>query len=489
MKSSQQIVNPKIKPAACHHRVFRLSLLSLAITSTVLTSCGPSPSSAVAPSSADTASASNGSTEIRSPLPSASATAISSPTTAPSALPSAEPSAAASPMPMASGFPAPRDSSDISAVETSDKTTPSTSPTMAPTAIPSVVSPEQARAGLLTAGSWSDLDHWDFWLNLMQSPWYDEVKAWNMNPTRRIAVSLKQVQQPLADQLLSLKDVQGNLVSQSRSNMQGQSDFFINLYNQNQQGPFSLYKGDQADQLLQSGIEIPVQKDLKPLLIESTGVAPANQVDILLSVDTTGSMGDELSFLQTELQNVLKTVKANNQQLNLRASTNFYKDQGDEYLVRPFPFTTDFNLVQQQLSAQTAGGGGDYPEAVDSALADAIQEHQWQTSARARLLFLVLDAPPHQNKQVQEQLQTLNDAARQKGIRIIPVASSGVDKATEFLMRSLAISTGGEYVFLTDDSGIGGGHIEPTIGDHKVEKLNALMIRLIEKYAGVTSEQ
>ncbi len=465
-----------------HSKSIRLTLLGLSMASTVITACGPTPSSPTPAATSKPAA-----TSAPRSVPTAQATAE------PTSAPTAAPSASATAFPSASGTPAPSATSDISSVDSSDKTAPSTSPTMAPTAMPSAtpsaVSPEQARAGLLTAGSWSDLNHWDFWLNLMQSPWYDEVKAWNINPTRRIAVSLQQAEQALGDQLLSLKDVQGNLVGQSRTNMLGQSDFFINLHNQSQQGPFTLYKGDQADQLLQSDIEIPVQKDLKPLILESTGVAPANQVDILLSIDTTGSMGDELSFLQTELQNVLKTVKANNQQLNLRASTNFYKDQGDEYLVRPFPFTSDFSLVQQQLSAQSAGGGGDYPEAVESALADAIQEHQWQTSARARLLFLVLDAPPHQNKQVREQLQALTESARKKGIRIIPVASSGVDKATEFLMRSLAISTGGEYVFLTDDSGIGGGHIEPTIGEHQVEKLNALMIRLIEKYAGMNNSQ
>ena len=70
-----------------------------------------------------------------------------------------------------------------------------------------------------------------------------------------------------------------------------------------------------------------------------------------------------------------------------------------------------------------------------------------------------------------------------QGIKVIPVASSGVDKETEFLLRMLAITSGGEYVFLTDDSGIGGSHIEPTIGAHEVEKLNDLMVRLVQKYS------
>ena len=57
--------------------------------------------------------------------------------------------------------------------------------------------------------------------------------------------------------------------------------------------------------------------------------------------------------------------------------------------------------------------------------------------------------------------------------------SSGVDQPTEFLLRSLAIATGGTYTFLTNDSGIGGDHTEPTIGTFEVELLNDLLVRVI----------
>ncbi|MDE7233584.1 MAG: hypothetical protein K2N29_00810, partial [Ruminiclostridium sp.] len=60
--------------------------------------------------------------------------------------------------------------------------------------------------------------------------------------------------------------------------------------------------------------------------------------------------------------------------------------------------------------------------------------------------------------------------------------SSGVDTETEFLCRSFAAATGGTYTFLTDHSGIGGSHHEPTIGYYQVEKLNDMLVRIIEGY-------
>ena len=45
-------------------------------------------------------------------------------------------------------------------------------------------------------------------------------------------------------------------------------------------------------------------------------------------------------------------------------------------------------------------------------------------------------------------------------------------------------SSTGFAVFLTDDSGVGGDHIEPSVGDFQVEPLNDLLVRLIAKYIG-----
>ncbi len=61
-------------------------------------------------------------------------------------------------------------------------------------------------------------------------------------------------------------------------------------------------------------------------------------------------------------------------------------------------------------------------------------------------------------------------AARSLDVHIYPVASSGVDELTELTMRSAAQLTGGRYLFLTDDSGVGGAHMEPSIPCYFVTK-------------------
>lgn len=334
--------------------------------------------------------------------------------------------------------------------------------------------------GQLTAGEWRDLDNWSYWLKLMDKQKWSKLQAyWSFYPTERLAVHVVSGERDAADARVVLENAQGAAVWEARTDAQGRAEVFFKLLDE-APGPYALTvttaSGTETVADVFPGGDEVLEVDLP--------AAPtlSNTLDLMFVVDTTGSMGDELEYLKVELQDVIDRVEAaSNQTLDLRLSVNFYRDRGDEYVVRSFPFSTDVPAVLAQLAAQRSDGGGDYPEAVEAALEDAISGHQWSADARARLLFLVLDAPPHHQQDILGTLQGVTRSAARQGIRIVPVASSGVDKETEFLLRFLGISTGGNYVFLTDDSGIGNDHIEPTIGQYEVELLNDLLVRMINE--------
>ena len=205
--------------------------------------------------------------------------------------------------------------------------------------------------------------------------------------------------------------------------------------------------------------------------------------EICFVVDATGSMGDELNYVQAELLDVLQRVSSDNQSLSFRSSSVFYRDEGDAYVTRTSGFTSNHATTTEFIKAQSAGGGGDFPEAVHTALEKSIQELQWSSSAKSRILFLLLDAPPHKNSQVSQSIQTTIKQAAEKGIKAIPITASGIDKETEFLMRYFGQVTNGTYVFVTGHSGIGNEHLIPSVGEYQVEYLNNLIVRLINKYA------
>jgi len=204
-------------------------------------------------------------------------------------------------------------------------------------------------------------------------------------------------------------------------------------------------------------------------------------------VDATGSMGDEIRYLQAELSDVIQKAKDRHQDLDLNLGSVFYRDHTDAYLVRSSPLAADHTQTTSFIKDQGAAGGGDRPEGVESALKEAIEMQPWHSEARTRLLFLVLDAPPHHTPEIVKELQDLTKLAAKKGIRIIPLSASGIQKDTEYLMRFLALGTNGTYTFLTDDSGIGGSHLKPTTDSYDVEYLNDLLLRLIDQYTEVAT--
>jgi len=200
-------------------------------------------------------------------------------------------------------------------------------------------------------------------------------------------------------------------------------------------------------------------------------------LDIMLVIDTTGSMSDELRYLTTELRDIIGAVQnRHSKQIAIRFGLVVYRDQGDEYVVRFFKFTDSLNQMQTQLSQQQATGGGDYPEAMEQALATAVNA-KWRDGNTARLLFLVADAPPH-NQNLAAMLKPIR-TARQKGIRLYSLAASGVANTAEFMMRSASVLTQARYLFLTDDSGVGNPHAEPRVACYIVTRLDQLMSRVI----------
>src|SRR5690606_36084529 len=147
-------------------------------------------------------------------------------------------------------------------------------------------------------------------------------------------------------------------------------------------------------------------------------------------------------------------------------------------IVRWYDFRDDADDFRKQLQAQAASGGGDFPEASHEALA-AMNQLSWRTdSETARLAFWVGDAPHHGARASAMKSAILT--ARDQGIHIYPVASSGIDELTEYSMRAAAQLTGGRYLFLTDDSGVGDSHKTPTIPCYFVTALDEALLRMVE---------
>ena len=342
------------------------------------------------------------------------------------------------------------------------------------------------RSGLLTAGEWNDLSHWGYWAELLDDESYSGKPGyWEFYPENLVVVKV------VDDDNVGIANVSVELFNSNSLEFAAKTDnagyayCWINLFGEsNRKISAKDYSLKVDGDWVKKPIKLTTKQDkkLNVNVVVDDGIRhPKARADVAFIVDATGSMSDEIKFLKSDLSYIIDHASSESK-VALRTAALFYRDEGDAYLTRANDFTKDASETQEFVSRQDADGGGDYAEAVHSALEAGLEDLSWNASARARIAFLILDAPAHHNSNVIESLQKSIRRYAKHGIKLIPVAASGIDKDTEFMLRFFDLATGGTYVFLTDDSGIGNSHIKASVGDHKVESLTELMVRLIKKY-------
>ena len=333
-------------------------------------------------------------------------------------------------------------------------------------------------SGQVTAGEWRDLDHWSFWGNLLgNQDYYSYTDNWSFYTNHRVAVRVSHAGQPVCAARVQLLSG-GSAVWSAVTDNQGECNLWYSLYQNASETPDLAVS---IDGQLQNGVpQVTAWNSTEVLWNEYEAETNSRSgVDIAFIVDATGSMTDEIDFLKADMLNIVGGIE---QQAGVRTAALFYRDEGDEYVTKVNNFTTSPAVTAAFIKQQEASGGGDWPEAVHTAFEKSLQNLSWNESARVKIAFWLLDAPPHHEDQFMASIQQSLKTYAAKGIRIIPVAASGIDKETEILLRNYAIVTNGTYVFITNDSNVGGEHIEATVGDFEVELLRDLLIRLINEY-------
>ena len=339
-------------------------------------------------------------------------------------------------------------------------------------------------AGMITAGAWNDNDNYMMWCDYFlqgeeNGKFFDYTisnKSWGFNSLKRVKVTVTNGEKVVAGAKVVASDAQGKVLYSAVTDAQGKAYVFTEEDN----GVVTVTSGDGSGraEFTAESRELTVNLD--------NNAEKRDVIEIMFVVDVTGSMGDEISFLKAELADVINKIAENNSGAEIKLALLFYRDNYDDVPFDYYDFTdvtTESGLSAQQnaLNKQYATGGGDYPEAVDEALEIAVNK-QWSTGATTKLIFQVLDAPAHNGNKYKEKFLNATKIAAEKGIRICPIICSGAAGETEYTMREAAIYTGGTFIFVTDDSGIGGSHHDPNLPNATIELLNSMLVRLVNGY-------
>lgn len=179
-----------------------------------------------------------------------------------------------------------------------------------------------------------------------------------------------------------------------------------------------------------------------------TNNAAAPRMDVVFAIDATGSMDDELDAVKQEIWKIANTLINGNPRPDIRFGLVFYQDINESFLVQRTDLTRDIDQIHAQLMRVKAGGGGDWPEHVGRGLHEAL-DLSWDTQPGvARSIYLVGDAPGHDDYNDGYSIAGAIARAKTQGVTIHAIGCSGLESgAGEF--KTIAQSTGGQYRDLT----------------------------------------
>lgn len=399
--------------------------------------------------------------------PPPSAPAMKAPTMAPGATTMPAPASAdkaAAPMPP---------------VKIETKTTVIVTPYPPPSPVP--VEQESPTGGVLTAAIWDDhVYRPQFQTFLARYPQYQN--QWAVDMARRVTIRVEDsAGVAVGDAPIALRGPDGAIIN-LRTHGDGTTYFWptTNQLAYGQQGSTFAVAAQAGKFRKEAWFGVPATDTTWTLRLDGVPTrAQTPALDVAFVVDCTGSMGDEIAYLQNELAGVVKRAKTEHSMRRLRLGLVLYRDRGDDFVTKSFGFTEDLGTYLSWLKTAQAMGGGDMPESVNAALADTVQKLDWAGDETGRVAFLVADAPPHYYADEQYTYKNAIVDLNAKGVKLVTVGASGIDKSTEYLFRQMSVYTGGRYVFLTDDSGVGDSHLVPDITGYQVEHLDKILVRTI----------
>lgn len=166
-------------------------------------------------------------------------------------------------------------------------------------------------------------------------------------------------------------------------------------------------------------------------------------IDVVFVLDTTGSMSGLIQTAKDKIWSIARTMASAQPTPEIRIGLVAYRDRGDAYVTRVTDLSSDLDSVYATLMDYQADGGGDTPESVNAALADAVDRMSWNQDRRAyRVIFLVGDAPPHMDYAGEAQYPEIVATAKAKGIVVNTIQCGSIPITMEPWERIAALGQG-----------------------------------------------
>ena len=193
----------------------------------------------------------------------------------------------------------------------------------------------------------------------------------------------------------------------------------------------------------------------QPLFAKNAPILQSKpRIEVCFVLDTTGSMGGLIEGAKQKIWSIANEMISAQPTPQLKLGLIGYRDRGDEYVVKSFSLTDDIDAIYGHLREFQAAGGGDTPESVNEALAEAIHKMPWSSDNKVlKIIFLVGDAPPHMDYPNSPKYPDLCRDAAKKDL-IINTIQCGEMAETKPIWQEIAKLSEGSYVGISQSGNV-----------------------------------
>ncbi len=342
-------------------------------------------------------------------------------------------------------------------------------------------SPERSsQYASMRAGSVDDNAEWDDYLLYRQRFSEAGILVHDLDVSERHIIRVTDSDgRPILGAVVTISDVNGRELSRLQTTSDGRVLFFPKAVDGEQTQGYSIQAEKDGREV---SLDIDGETREHNLTLNARPATDPVRLDVLFLIDATGSMSDEIQQLKDNMISVSERIHALPSAPNVRFGMTIYRDRGDLFVSRTFDFTSDIHAFTDELAQVVAEGGGDYPESLNEGLHSALHLPEWRVEETVSLIFLIADAPPHLDYSQDYDYAQEIFTATENGIKIFPLASSGLDDQGEYVFRQLAQATAGKFLFLTYGAGGEPGDDTPHhVDDYSVLSLDDLVVKVVEE--------
>ena len=183
--------------------------------------------------------------------------------------------------------------------------------------------------------------------------------------------------------------------------------------------------------------------------------APARpSVEVVFVIDTTSSMGGLIEGAKQRIWAIANEIAKGRPAPRVKMGLVAFRDKGDSYVTKVFNLSENLDNIYKDLLLLSAGGGGDGPEHVIAALDDAVSKIAWSTDPKTfKVVYLVGDAPPHENYPEAPTLAAVMQKAVRRGL-IVNSVQCGTDESTTVAFNRIARLGEGRLLPIPQDGGM-----------------------------------